>query len=112
MAVVDGYLLKPPLIDNSAAPLPLSATVCGPPALSGKLIEAVFSPRLVGAKLAAVLHVPCGGSVALEQLSDVRRNWPGLVPVSETVPMVRFDPPVLVTVMVFAAAVRPTLIKL
>lgn len=89
-----------------ATPVPVSATDCGEPgaipvALSARLSEAVFVPAMVGLKVTEMVHDALTASDEPQVL--VCEYEAELLPVKETLAIVRAAVPVFLSVTAFTA---------
>ena len=95
------------MVGVAAAPVPVSATVCGlPEALSAMLTEAVRVPEAEGVKVMLMVHVPLAATELPQVLVCAKLLL--LVPVRVTDETVSDAVPVFVRVMAWALLVVPT----
>lgn len=95
-----------PTEKSGVAPVPVSAAICGlPAALSFIETEALRVPAAEGAKV--MLSVQFAPAATLEPQVLVWAKSPAFAPVSEIPATVSTEPPLFVSVMVWAALVEP-----
>jgi hypothetical protein len=99
------------IVPVCVAPVPVRPTACGlPVALSAILIEAVRVPAAVGLNVTLIVQFAVAASDAGQVL--VWAKSPALVPVTLTLVIVNAALPLLVSVMLCAALVVPTVCEL